>query len=213
MKKSECFRRKFQIGGAVLFGTAFTVVMLLGFSVAGKEFANKVEATTAGADKPIVWINTEATEAEETDPTETIIADKRYYNVPLSEDLQDYIIDTATKYSVPPELIIAIIQNESSYRATATGATGEQGYMQIHPINFEWLGEELGVTDFYDPKQNILAGTYMLAEICEKYETTNEVLMCYNCGERGAKRLWEKGITETEYCRKIKAIIESIEKA
>lgn len=213
MKKSEYYRRKFQIGGAVLFGTAFTVVMLLGFSVAGKGAANRVEATTAGTDKPTVWVITEATETEEVDPTETTVADKRYYNIPLSEDLQDYIIDTATKYSVPPELIIAIIQNESSYRATATGAAGEQGYMQIHPINFEWLGEELGITDFYDPEQNILAGTYLLSEICEKYETPNEILMCYNCGERGAKRLWEKGITETEYCRKIKAIIESIEKA
>lgn len=195
-----------------MFGMAFMVVMLVGYSTTGQSLDNAdIIVTAAGADEPIEWISTVATETKETEPTETTVADKQYYNIPLSEELQDYIIDTATKYSVPPKLIIAIIQNESSYRATATGAAGEQGYMQIHPINFEWLGEELGITDFYNPEQNILAGTYLLSEICEKYETTNEILMCYNCGERGAKRLWEKGITETEYCRKIKTIIESIE--
>ena len=212
MSKRNHYKRRFQIGGAVVFGMAFMVVMLVGYSTTGQSLDNAdIIVTAAGADEPIEWISTVATETKETEPTETTVADKQYYNIPLSEELQDYIIDTATKYSVPPKLIIAIIQNESSYRATATGAAGEQGYMQIHPINFEWLGEELGITDFYNPEQNILAGTYLLSEICEKYETTNEILMCYNCGERGAKRLWEKGITETEYCRKIKTIIESIE--
>lgn len=214
MSKRNYYKRRFQIGGAVVFGMAFMVVMLVGFSTTGQSLDNAdIIVTAAGADEPIEWISTVAVETKETEPTVTTVADKQYYNIPLSEELQDYIIETATEYGVPPELIIAVIQNESSYRATATGAAGEQGFMQIHPVNFEWLGEELGITDFYDPKQNILAGTYMLAEICEKYETTNEVLMCYNCGERGAKRLWEQGITETEYCRKIKATIESIKKA
>lgn len=214
MSKRKYYKKRFQIGGAVVFGTAFILVMLVGFSTTGQSVAEPgITATAAKADEPIAWISTVVTEAKEVNPTETTVADKQYYNIPISEELQDYIIETAAKYEVPPELIIAIIQNESSYRANATGAAGEQGYMQIHPVNFEWLGEELGITDFYDPKQNILAGTYMLAGICEKYETTNEILMCYNCGERGAKRLWEQGITETEYCRKIKAIIASIEKA
>ena len=143
-----------------------------------------------------------------TEPTE---ADKQYYNIPLSKELQDYIFSITAQYSVPAEVVIAIIERESDYCSNATGLAGEQGLMQIHPINHEWLSDELGITDYYDPEQNILAGTYLLSRLFNKYDTTTEALMCYNCGETGAKRLWAKGITETEYTVGILSFIETLE--
>lgn len=213
MRKIEIIKRRFQIGGALLFGSLFALVMLVGFdakSSAVSDTADKPNSETAFTVNDLVYRTTVSEISTEPPTTEP---DKHYYAIPLSADLQDYIFATADDYGVPPELIIAIIQKESDYRANATGAAGEQGYMQIHPVNFEWLSEELGITDFYDPEQNILAGTYMLSGLCEKYDTINEILMCYNCGEGGAKRLWKNGITETEYCRKIADIIQSIKKA
>lgn len=137
--------------------------------------------------------------------------DKQYYDIPLSRELQDYIFSITEQYSVPAEVVIAIIERESDYRPHVTGLAGEQGLMQIHPINHEWLSEELGITDYYDPEQNILAGTYLLSRLFNKYDTATEALMCYNCGETGAKRLWTKGITETEYTVSILSFIETLE--
>lgn len=37
----------------------------------------------------------------------------------------------------------------------------------------------------------------------EKYEDPEKVLMAYNMGETGAKRLWDKGIYETDYTNKV----------
>lgn len=143
--------------------------------------------------------------------TGTTESDKQYYDIPLSKELQDYIFSITEQYSVPAEVVIAIIERESDYRPHVTGLAGEQGLMQIHPINHEWLSEELGITDYYDPEQNILAGTYLLSRLFNKYDTATEALMCYNCGETGAKRLWAKGITETEYTVGILSFIETLE--
>ena len=143
--------------------------------------------------------------------TGTVEPDKQYYDIPLSAELQDYIFSITKQYGVPAEVVIAIIERESDYRPQATGLAGEQGLMQIHPINHEWLSDELGITDYYDPEQNILAGTYLLSRLFSKYDTATEALMCYNCGETGAKRLWAKGITETEYTVGILSFIETLE--
>lgn len=196
---------------AAIFIAAFVSMMMLGltsFSTAHYEAATTPETEVV----------------PKTDEQETVVSaqpvaikappevDKHYYDVPLSDELQDYIFEITAEANVPPELIIAVIQNESNFDSEATGAAGEQGYMQIHPINFESLSDKLGVTDFYNPKQNILCGVYLLSQLYNKYDTRNEVLMCYNSGEAGAARLWAEGITETEYCKRIGGIIESLEK-
>ena len=50
-----------------------------------------------------------------------------------------------------------------------------------------------------DHKGNIEAGVLMLSEAVKKYDDFNLALMAYNCGDAGAKRLWNKGIYSTEY--------------
>jgi len=44
-----------------------------------------------------------------------------------------------------------------------------------------------------------------LSELFSRYHDVNVVLMCYNCGESGAERILEKGISSTEYSEKILA--------
>lgn len=75
--------------------------------------------------------------------------------------------------------------------------------MQINKINHEEIIAKLGITDFLDEKQNIEAGIYMLTQIVSKYDELNQILMVYNNGEAGAKALWDKGIYETEYSRRV----------
>lgn len=155
-----------------------------------------------------------ATDSEQpalnTDPareeTEPVLV---YWDVPLSEAIQDYIRMLSVEYSVPEELILAMIEVESSFRPSLVSSTGDYGYMQINKCNHEWLKDELGVTDFLDPYQNILCGVYIISGHLEKTESdANKALMRYNCGATGAWRLWQKGIYSTEYTRKVMSAYE-----
>lgn len=124
-------------------------------------------------------------------------------DIQLNEDLQQFTYYLCNEYGIEYSLVIALIERESGFKSDAIGDGVNYGLMQIHKINHSWLSEELGITDFLEPYQNIQAGVYMLCELFKKYENTNQVLMAYNCGETGAKRLWDRGVFETDYTKNI----------
>ena len=121
----------------------------------------------------------------------------------LSDDLQEYAWMLCESNNVSFSLLMAIMKQESGYNPHLISNTNDYGLMQINKINHEWLAEALGITDFLDPKQNIKAGVYILKLLFEKYDDTKKVLMAYNMGEGNAKKYWEGGIFETEYCEKV----------
>ena len=144
---------------------------------------------------------------------ETTKSKVRYYDVPLSTELQDYISSVCSTYNVPCELIYGMIEVESNFQVDAVSETNDYGLMQINKCNHEWLADELDITDILDPEQNILAGVYMIASHLE--ETNGDItlaLMRYNCGATGAKRLWEQGIYSTSYTDKVMAAYETYKK-
>ena len=129
-----------------------------------------------------------------------------YYDVPLSKELQEYIWLLSQEYEVPCELIYALIETESSFRPNVVSGTNDYGLMQINKINHEWLSDELGISDFLDPEQNILAGCYILSRHLKA--TDGDIvlaLMRYNCGAAGARNLWSQGIYSTRYTDKVMA--------
>lgn len=153
--------------------------------------------------KPPVVTTPPTTAPIETDPP------VQYFDVPLSEDLQDYIRMLCEKHSVPMPLIIAMIDVESSFRPNVISGTSDYGLMQINSVNHEWLTEEYGITDFLDPYQNVFCGITIIAGHLEKTDGDIALaLMRYNCGATGAKRLWDKGIYSTSYTEKILAAME-----
>lgn len=130
-----------------------------------------------------------------------------YYDVPLSRELQDYIIDLCKVNNISPELVLAIIKVESNYCATAVNASEScYGLMQINRCNFAAYQLDEPTDDF----ENVRVGITIFAELLDKHGNVNKALMAYNCGPTGAKRLWEKGITETSYCRKVAAAKQEI---
>lgn len=135
-----------------------------------------------------------------------------YYNVPLSHELQDYIRNLCIEYDVPMDLVMAVIEVESSFRSGVVSKTNDYGLMQINKINHEWLSETLEVTDFLDPYENVLCGIYILSDYIGEGEDIVKGLMCYNCGKTGAKRLWDKGIYSTTYTDKIMTAYENYKK-
>ena len=133
-----------------------------------------------------------------------------YFDVPLSAEVQDCIFACCEQYGLWPELVLAVIEVESSYNANAYNGSC-YGLMQIHEVNHPRLMDELGITDFYEPKDNIQAGCYMLSELLAKYGEVHAALMAYNCGERKAAELWDSGVYTTEYTRKVVEIMKKLE--
>lgn len=223
MKNSKAFemRRRHQIAGSVFFTALMVVILFIGLSVnnAGDGYeADKpetIEQDGFGLNY-IVYTTTEmpdfytVTEPETTEPQEQEETQpvKVYIDVPLSNELQEFIENLADEYDIPSEVVVAIIKRESNFDRYAVGGEGEMGLMQIHPCNTWQLYEELGVSDLFDPEENIWGGIYLLSKVFHKYDTTAMALMCYNCGETRAKQLFAQGIYETSYTRDISRIID-----
>lgn len=152
-----------------------------------------------------------STYKEITEPTEpsipgdvVIIGAKRYFDsTGLSHDLQDYIYTLCQQNGVPYELIFGLMKVESGFNSNAVSSTNDYGLCQINKINFGWLSEQYGITDFLDPYQNVLCGISILGSNIKNYGTYEKALMAYNMGGGGASSYWEQGIYSTEYSRKV----------
>lgn len=128
-------------------------------------------------------------------------------DVPLDDDLQEFIYCLSYSYNIDWTLVMAMISTESSFKPDAVSSSNDFGLMQINIINHQWLSETLGVTDFLDAKQNVRSGVFILRKLFEKYgDDTHKVLMAYNMGEYGASKLWEQEIFSTAYTEKVSDI-------
>lgn len=124
-------------------------------------------------------------------------------DVPLNEDVQEFIFYLSAGYNIDFTFTMALMQHESGFQADVISATDDYGLMQINSCNHDYLKETIGVSDFLEPYSNIRSGMFILRKLFEKYETPEKVLMAYNMGEGGASKLWERGIYETNYSKAI----------
>lgn len=93
--------------------------------------------------------------------------------------LNELFEKAANTYHVPVNLLKAIGYAESSFRVDATSHCGAQGIMQLMPAT----AESLGVTDAYDPEQNIMGGAKYISSLLQKYDgDTCLALAAYNAG-------------------------------
>ncbi len=98
--------------------------------------------------------------------------------VPLMA-LQNVVQNAATAYNVAPDLINAVIHQESAGYPCAKSDKGAMGLMQLMPAT----AAQMGASDPYDITQNVEAGTRLLAELLQRYKgDLNRVLGAYNAG-------------------------------
>lgn len=131
-------------------------------------------------------------------------------NVPMDEDLQEFIFYLSQAYEMDFTFVMALIQRESGYKPDVISKTNDYGLMQINEINHPYLQEQLGITDFTEPYGNVRAGMFILRKLFEKYESPEKVLMAYNMGETGASRLWKQGIFEINYSKSVLQIQQEL---
>jgi len=98
----------------------------------------------------------------------------------------DAIIEKAAlSASVEPNLLRAVIVVESGFNSRAVSKRGAVGLMQLMPST----ANRFGVSDRYDPRQNIHAGAQYLRFLIDRFgQDVRLALAAYNAGEDAVER-------------------------
>ena len=109
------------------------------------------------------------------------------YDVPLDNDLQDYVTELCGQYGVDPALVYGIISVESDFDKDLVGDNGNSwGLMQIYATQHTARCVRLGAWNLLDPRQNIKVGVDFIAELMATGHDEAWVLSWYN-GHGGDK--------------------------
>lgn len=127
----------------------------------------------------------------------------------LSEEIQGYCVEIGEEYGICPELLMAIIEKESSGNSLAENGDCK-GLMQISERWHRDRMDRLGVENIYDSYGNILVGTDYLMELAEEYGDISYVLDIYN-GNSKAERNYQNGVL-SDYSEKILERSEELER-
>ncbi|MFD1885394.1 lytic transglycosylase domain-containing protein [Paenibacillus wenxiniae] len=98
----------------------------------------------------------------------------------------EFISTASSKYGIPQSLIKAVIDVESSFNPNAGSGAGAKGLMQL----MDGTAAGLGVSNSFDPAQNIDGGTKYLSYQLKRYDNNiKTALAAYNAGPGRLQRL------------------------
>lgn len=100
----------------------------------------------------------------------------------------------ARHYRLQPELLAAVVYQESKFKADARSSSGAIGLMQLLPATAKGIalhtgGSRFVVSDLYDPELNVRYGAWYLRHLLDKYGDERTALAAYNAGQRNVD-LW-----------------------
>lgn len=101
------------------------------------------------------------------------------------QNIDDLIKTLSEKHGLPAKLVSTVIQIESAGDRYAVSSQGAKGLMQLT----DSTAIELGVTDVFDPEQNINAGSQYLSGLLRRFSGDLKLaLAAYNAGPGAVER-------------------------
>jgi hypothetical protein len=98
--------------------------------------------------------------------------------------IQQLVEKSAKAHNVDPLLVQSVIQVESNYNHYAVSPKGAEGLMQLMP----GTARMLGVSNAFDPAENIEAGVKYLRYLQNVYQDDRLALAAYNAGPKAVDR-------------------------
>ncbi|NQD65270.1 lytic transglycosylase domain-containing protein [Bacillus haikouensis] len=122
-------------------------------------------------------LNTQSAYMVSEPPRSLSINSNTDFQAPKSID--NIISRAADVYQLPKKLIQAVIHHESGFNPQAVSPAGATGLMQLMP----GTARGLGVSNIFDPEENVFAGTKYLKQMLDKYNGDIDLaLAAYNAG-------------------------------
>jgi len=100
------------------------------------------------------------------------------------DDLVNIVRQYARHYGVDESLVYAVIHAESGFNPKAVSPAGACGLMQLMP----GTAAEMGVTDIFDPVQNIAGGVQYLSKMLQLFGKKDLALAAYNAGPENVRQ-------------------------
>ncbi len=101
-----------------------------------------------------------------------------------SKQISDIVDQAARAHQVDPLLVHSMIKQESNYNPYAVSIKGAEGLMQLMPPTARMLG----VSNSFDPRENIEAGVKYLKYLQGLYGDDRLALAAYNAGPAAVER-------------------------
>ena len=132
----------------------------------------------------------------------------------VRQQIAETILGAASRYDLPPELILAVIFTESSFDIHAESHVGAVGLMQLMPmtasqlaaeLEVEWRGRQL----LTDPQVNILLGSFYLRKLIHRFDDIDTALAAYNIGPNRLRGLMAQsgGYVPKSYASKVRRVL------
>jgi len=100
-------------------------------------------------------------------------------------DLDQVVREASSKNRLDPDFVRSVISAESNFKVHAVSKKGALGLMQLMPST----AAQLGVTDPFDPRANVEAGTAHLSALLDRYNNDPiKALAAYNAGAHRVKQ-------------------------
>jgi soluble lytic murein transglycosylase len=108
------------------------------------------------------------------------------------------VVGHAENYELEPQLVAAVIYQESKFDADAVSESGAVGLMQLLPSTGQGIADRTGgknwtPEDLKNPELNVRYGSWYLRHLLDKYEDEELALAAYNAGQTNVDRWRAEG--------------------